>query len=72
MLTHLQGLLPNQDQSLVYVTWRICAVQSADLPKAYPPDVVIGPTLLDIPAEEVFFFVIQTYIVGDIALFQLI
>lgn len=28
----------------------------------YPPDVVIGPTLLDIPAEELFFFVIQTYI----------
>ncbi|KAI1628786.1 phytoene synthase [Exophiala viscosa] len=29
---------------------------------SYPPDVIIGPTLLDIPAEEVFFFVIQTYI----------
>ncbi|KAK7701872.1 hypothetical protein SLS64_010006 [Diaporthe eres] len=28
----------------------------------YPPDVVIGPTLLSIPAEELFFFVIQTYI----------
>lgn len=28
----------------------------------YPPDAVIGPTLLSIPAEELFFFVIQTYI----------
>ena len=28
----------------------------------YPPNVIIGPTLFDIPAEEVFFFVIQTYI----------
>ncbi|KAK2600490.1 hypothetical protein N8I77_010018 [Diaporthe amygdali] len=28
----------------------------------YPPDVVIGPTLLSIPAEELFFFVVQTYI----------
>ena len=27
----------------------------------YPPNVIIGPTLLKIPAEEVFFFVIQTY-----------
>ncbi|POS79526.1 squalene/phytoene synthase [Diaporthe helianthi] len=28
----------------------------------YPPDAVVGPTLLSIPAEELFFFVIQTYI----------
>ncbi|KAK5402488.1 hypothetical protein LTR20_003528 [Exophiala xenobiotica] len=28
----------------------------------YPADVILGPKLLDIPAEEVFFFVIQTYI----------
>lgn len=28
----------------------------------YPPDAVIGPTLLSIPAEELFFFIIQTYI----------
>lgn len=28
---------------------------------AYPPDVIIGPTLFSIPAEEVFFFIIQTY-----------
>ncbi|KIW35130.1 uncharacterized protein PV07_01845 [Cladophialophora immunda] len=28
----------------------------------YPQDVIIGPTLFDIPAEEVFFFSIQTYI----------
>ncbi|KAH7386168.1 Squalene/phytoene synthase-domain-containing protein [Cadophora sp. MPI-SDFR-AT-0126] len=27
----------------------------------YPPHVIIGPTLFDIPAEEVFFFIIQTY-----------
>ena len=28
---------------------------------SYPEDVVIGPKLFDIPLEEVFFFVIQTY-----------
>ena len=28
----------------------------------YPPNVILGPTLFRIPAEEVFFFVIQTYI----------
>lgn len=27
----------------------------------YPPTVIVGPTLFDIPAEEVFFFFIQTY-----------
>lgn len=27
----------------------------------YPPGVIIGPTLFSIPAEELFFFVIQTY-----------
>lgn len=27
----------------------------------YPPNAVIGPTLFSIPAEEVFFFIIQTY-----------
>jgi len=27
---------------------------------SYPPDVVLGPKILDIPIEEVFFFVIQT------------
>ncbi|TEY34614.1 hypothetical protein BOTCAL_0621g00040 [Botryotinia calthae] len=27
----------------------------------YPPDVIIGPKLFLIPAEELFFFVIQTY-----------
>ena len=27
----------------------------------YPPQVIIGPTLFSIPAEELFFFVIQTY-----------
>jgi 15-cis-phytoene synthase/lycopene beta-cyclase len=28
---------------------------------SYPPDAIIGPTLYDIPLEEVFFFVIQTF-----------
>lgn len=28
----------------------------------YPPDAIVGPTLLSIPAEELFFFVVQTYI----------
>lgn len=27
----------------------------------YPPSVILGPRLFDIPLEEVFFFVIQTY-----------
>lgn len=27
----------------------------------YPPSVIVGPALFSIPAEEVFFFVIQTY-----------
>ncbi|KAI4104735.1 MAG: hypothetical protein L6R37_003089 [Teloschistes peruensis] len=27
----------------------------------YPADVIVGPSLLHIPAEEVFFFIIQTY-----------
>jgi 15-cis-phytoene synthase/lycopene beta-cyclase len=27
----------------------------------YPPSVIVGPTFFSIPAEEVFFFVIQTY-----------
>lgn len=30
---------------------------------AYPPDAIVGPTLFSIPAEELFFFIIQTYIV---------
>ncbi|KZS90812.1 terpenoid synthase, partial [Sistotremastrum niveocremeum HHB9708] len=29
---------------------------------SYPPDRVLGPTIFAIPAEELFFFVIQTYI----------
>ncbi|KAF2669846.1 Lycopene beta-cyclase [Microthyrium microscopicum] len=29
---------------------------------SYPPTAVIGPTLFSIPFEEVFFFIIQTYI----------
>jgi 15-cis-phytoene synthase/lycopene beta-cyclase len=35
----------------------------------YPPSVIIGPRLFSIPAEEVFFFVIQTY---NTSLFYLI
>lgn len=27
----------------------------------YPPNAIVGPTLFSIPAEEIFFFVIQTY-----------
>jgi 15-cis-phytoene synthase/lycopene beta-cyclase len=27
----------------------------------YPPNAILGPTLLRIPIEELFFFVIQTY-----------
>ena len=27
----------------------------------YPPNVIVGPTVFLIPAEQVFFFVIQTY-----------
>jgi 15-cis-phytoene synthase/lycopene beta-cyclase len=27
----------------------------------YPPGVIVGPTLFTIPAEEIFFFIIQTY-----------
>ncbi|WPH00962.1 Hypothetical protein R9X50_00379600 [Acrodontium crateriforme] len=28
---------------------------------SYPPDAILGPKLFDIPVEEVFFFVIQTF-----------
>ncbi|ORY67322.1 Phytoene synthase [Pseudomassariella vexata] len=28
----------------------------------YPPDAIVGPRLCSVPAEELFFFVIQTYI----------
>lgn len=31
--------------------------------QAYPENVILGPTLFDIPIEELFFFIIQTYIV---------
>lgn len=34
----------------------------------YPPDVVFGPTLFSIPAEELFFFIVQTYITSLIYL----
>ncbi|KAK1492246.1 squalene/phytoene synthase [Colletotrichum tamarilloi] len=32
----------------------------------YPPNAVLGPTLYDIPIEELFFFVIQTYITAQL------
>lgn len=31
---------------------------------AYPPEAVLGPTLFSVPVEELFFFVVQTYIVS--------
>lgn len=31
---------------------------------AYPEEAVLGPTVLDVPIEELFFFVVQTYIVS--------
>ncbi|GKT96146.1 bifunctional lycopene cyclase/phytoene synthase [Colletotrichum tofieldiae] len=31
-----------------------------------PPDAVLGPTLYGIPAEELFFFIIQTYITAQL------
>nr|XP_036588963.1 squalene/phytoene synthase [Colletotrichum truncatum]KAF6800605.1 squalene/phytoene synthase [Colletotrichum truncatum] len=33
---------------------------------SYPPDAVLGPTLFDIPIEELFFFIIQTYITAQL------
>jgi 15-cis-phytoene synthase / lycopene beta-cyclase len=35
----------------------------------YPPEAVLGPTLFQIPMEEVFFFVIQTYNTSILYLF---
>ncbi|TKA60853.1 hypothetical protein B0A49_10452 [Cryomyces minteri] len=35
----------------------------------YPSDAIIGPTLFDIPAEELFFFVVQTYTTSLLYLF---
>ncbi|KAF6818318.1 squalene/phytoene synthase [Colletotrichum sojae] len=32
----------------------------------YPPNAVLGPTLYDIPIEELFFFIIQTYITAQL------
>lgn len=31
---------------------------------AYPAEAVLGPTLFSVPVEELFFFVVQTYIVS--------
>lgn len=31
---------------------------------AYPPEAVLGPTLFSVPVEELFFFIVQTYIVS--------
>lgn len=36
---------------------------------SYPANVVVGPTLFQIPAEEIFFFVIQTYTTSLLYLF---
>lgn len=36
----------------------------ADSAVAYPEHAVLGPAVLDVPAEELFFFVVQTYIVS--------
>lgn len=33
---------------------------------SYPPSAVIGPTLFSIPAEEYFFFFVQTYITSSL------
>lgn len=52
-----------------------CSLQQATTcspPPAYPPDAIIGPTLFSIPAEELFFFVIQTYIVCPRPLYNLL
>ncbi|KAK5139698.1 hypothetical protein LTR04_003385, partial [Oleoguttula sp. CCFEE 6159] len=35
----------------------------------YPSNAIIGPTLFDIPAEELFFFVVQTYTTSLLYLF---
>jgi 15-cis-phytoene synthase / lycopene beta-cyclase len=34
----------------------------------YPPDAIVGPTWLGIPFEELFFFIIQTYITSLLAI----
>ncbi|KAI4116456.1 MAG: hypothetical protein LQ345_003131 [Seirophora villosa] len=36
---------------------------------SYPPNAIVGPTLFKIPAEEIFFFVIQTYNTSILYLF---
>lgn len=36
---------------------------------SYPTNAIVGPTLFKIPAEELFFFVIQTYITSLLYLF---
>ncbi|PWY61927.1 terpenoid synthase [Aspergillus eucalypticola CBS 122712] len=45
---------------LATILWDSYLIRSAIW--TYPPDAVIGPKILDIPIEEVFFFAIQTYI----------
>ena len=36
---------------------------------SYPPNAIVGPTFFKIPAEELFFFVVQTYITSLLYLF---
>jgi hypothetical protein len=64
MLT-TQGLLLDQNGDLESVNlnshW---PHRMLTAPPAYPSTVIIGPTLFGIPAEELFFFVIQAYIVS--------
>ncbi|BCR95009.1 uncharacterized protein AKAW2_12055A [Aspergillus luchuensis] len=45
---------------LATIPWDSYLIRSAIW--TYPPDAVVGPKILDIPVEEVFFFAIQTYI----------
>ncbi|GAA6040552.1 hypothetical protein JCM8097_005460 [Rhodosporidiobolus ruineniae] len=61
----------------VYKTWFLIAIAvSATIPWdsylirnriwSYPASSVVGPTLFDIPYEEVFFFFVQTYITSAV------
>ena len=55
----LRTLMPLQIAVAYTIPWDSYLIHNAIW--TYPPDAVIGPTLFRIPAEEVFFFVIQTY-----------
>lgn len=68
------GLLPHQEQSTpksypILLIPPGLPLTPLPLPSqiwSYPPSSVLGPTLLAIPIEEVFFFFIQTYITSNI------